>query len=272
MGIESRRFLYATRVGSNGVETLRLGELLPLKLPIKGRGGRSAREVKAVATLPGSSGAQEVPETWQTLVPSPGNRYVAALAEQMGLDFVDHNLKIVDMVGGALAASFNEHRFSTISRATWPSALFDAYLAAEAAIGVPPETLADYDWRVDLEGAAGANIPFPELRWADDQTLVVGFRLLVQTNTGTELGEEWFRFRLSAADGFSAFTPWTDAVPPAPPPSKLSLGPPVATGVGTILYSGAVLAFVRRKLPWLLLPLLRFGKGQRAILVGGLVE
>lgn len=267
MGIESRRFLYATRVGANGVETLRLGELLP---PPVRRGARKAREVRSVTTVPGSSGAQEVPESWQTLVPSPGNRHIAALAEQMSLDFVDHNLKIVDMVGGTVAASFNEHRFSTIGRATWPSALFDAYLAAEAEIGVPPEDLAGYDWSVDMEGAAGANIPFPEIRWADDQILVVSFKLLVVTNTGTELGEEWFRFRLSAADGFAAYTPWTGAVPAAPPPSKLSLAPPGAKNAGTILYKGVPLEFVRRGFLWL--PVLLLSKWRRAILVGGLVE
>lgn len=271
MGVETRRFLFATRVGADGIETLRLGELTAIDQlkPIRPR-GRTAREVRAVATLPGSSGAQEVPETWQTLVPSPGNLYIVALAEQMGLDFIDHNIKVVDLVAGSVAASFNEHRFSTIRRATWPSALFDAYLAAEAAIGVPPEDLAQYDWRVEMEGSPGANIPAPELRWADDQTLVVGFRLLVQTNTGTELGEEWFRFRLSAADGFAAFTPWTGAVPPAPPPGKLSLAPPGTKNAGTILYKGAPLEFVRRGLPRL--PILLLSKYRRAILVGGLVE
>jgi hypothetical protein len=260
MGVETRRFLYVTRAGADGVETLRLGELLPMK----GRGKRSARELAALATVAGPSGSEAVPESWIRLVPSPGNRHMVALADQSGLDFVDHNLRVVDMAAGAGVAAFNEHRFSTIGHPDWSSALFDAYLAAEAAMGVPPEDLAGYGWGVELEGAPGANIPYPELRWADDQTLVVGFRLTVVASTGVELGEEWFRFRLTEADGFAAFTPWTGAVPPAPPAGPLSL-----SAGGAILYEGVPLSFVRRGFPLPWFPILT--KLRRATLVGGLV-
>jgi hypothetical protein len=263
MGIEARRFLYATRAGAAGAETLRLGEMNL----VKGRAKPSARAVKAVATLPGAQPSGEVPETWQRLVPSPGNKRIAALSEQFGLNFVDHNIRVVDMATGT-ALFFNEHRFSQIGRATWGSALFDAFLAAEAAIGVPPADLAGYDWRVELEGGPGANIPAPEIAWADDDTLVVGFKLLVIANGQVELGEELFRFRLAAADGFGAFAAWTGSLPPPPPTSKLSLsGPPTP---GTILYAGEPLRFTLRGLPLPWWPILT--NTRKAILVGGLVS
>ncbi len=268
MGIETRRFLYATRAGSFGEETLRLGELNAAP----GRTPPTARAIKALATVAGEQPTGSVPETWQRLVPSPGNRRMAVLSEQFGLDFVDHNIRVADVAAGTAAIFFNEHRFSQITRANWTSAVFDAFLAAEAAIGVPPADLAQYDWRVALEGGPGANIPPPEIGWADDETLVVGFRFLVIANNQIDLTEEQFRFRLSAADGFTGFTAWTEPMPPAPPAGPLSIAPATAPQPGAILYRGALLRFVTAKLRWPLpwLPILN--SWRKARLVAGLVS
>jgi hypothetical protein len=263
--LASRRFAYVTEAAS-GEETLRLAEL---SVPARGV-KRTARTLRNLATVPGEEPFGEVPETFTRLVSSPGNRRMAVLSAQVGLDFVDHNIRLVDLVSGGVAPFFNEHRFSTINRATCPSAVFEAFLVTEAAAGTPPDVLAAYDWTVLLEGEAGANIPAPELAWADDDTLVVGFRFRVVLTIGPELGEELFRFRIVPGALPGDFEPWTLPPPPPPPAGPLSIAPPTAAKRGAILLNGAVLPFVERKLAIGWLPFL--SRWKRAKLVAGLVS
>lgn len=220
MANETRRFLYVTADASSGQQRLRLGQLAPF-WP---RGAPRARDIATLLTIAGSSG--DPFESFQVLVPSPGNRRMAAHHDQSASSFTDQNIHVVDMREGAVVAFINEHSFSGIDRASWDSAVFEAYLAEQAALGVPPEDLALLDWRVAVEG--GVPIPPPEIAWADDDTLMIAFRLRVDLAgpSGFELGEETFRFRLSAADGFAGSEPWSGAIPHAPAPGALSILPP----------------------------------------------
>lgn len=220
MANEKRRFLYVTLDASSGQQRLRLGEMTPL-WP---RGVPRARQIGTLLTIAGSSG--DPFESYQALVPSPGNRRMAAHYEQSSSSFTDQNIHLVDMREGAIEAFINEHRFSGLGRASWTSAVFEGYLAEQAALGVPPEDLALLDWRIVVEG--GVPIPPPDIAWADDDTLMIAFRLRVELAdpSGFELGEETFRFRLSSADGFAGFELWSGAIPHAPAPGALSILPP----------------------------------------------
>ncbi|HEV2570008.1 hypothetical protein [Sphingomonas sp.] len=265
-GGASRRFVYVTPTTGTGEETLWLSEIARPSPKTK----TVARTIKSLFSVPGEQPSGGVPESFHALVPSPGNRRMAVLSVQLGSDFVDNNVRIVDMEAGKPGGFFNEHRFSTISRATCTSALFDAHLAAEAAVGVPADVLAGYDWRVVLEGQPGANIPSPELRWADDETLVVGFRLPVVTIQGQELGEELFRFRIAADGGSDSFEQWTGPAPAPPLTGPLSIASPSAAKAYAILYNGSPLRFLRRA-PVLAPPAWLIPQRKAARMVAGLI-
>ena len=242
MANEKRRFLYVSDDPLSGQQRLRLGEMAPVWL----RGTPRARDIGTLRTVAGVSG---VPfESYQVLVPSPGNRRVAAHYEQSAVDFIDQNIDIVDLREGTIEFFFNEHHFSAMGRTTWTSAVFEAYLADRAAEGVPPEDLALLDWRITLEG--GFPIPPPDIAWADDDTLMIAFRFriaLVDSVT-FEVGEETFRFLLTSADGFGGFAPWTGPIPHAPSPGALSVSPP-GQPHGVIHYRREPLPFSRFAFP-----------------------
>ena len=238
----ARRFLYVTPATGSGEESLWLAELAPAVVGSK----PLARTIRKLTTVPGDAPVADVPESFAALIPSPGNLRMAVRSVQLGTDFIDHNVRVADMSAGTLPLFFNEHRFSGINRASCTSVLFDAFLATEAAAGVPPDMLASYDWQVLLEGAPGANIPTPELGWADDETLVAGFRLLVVTNLGQELGEELFRFRIAMTGDPAAVTQWSGPLPAPPPPGPLSIASASAAKAHAILYKGVPLPFLRR--------------------------
>lgn len=242
--VSVRRFVYVT-VAASGVETLWLAEL---SAPLPGA-KRTARTVKPLGVLPGELGVDGVPETYEALVPSPPNRHMAVLSTQMGLDFVDHNIRIIDLHDGSGDPAFNEHRFAGVDRTACQSSLFDAFLAAEAAAGVPPAQLAAYDWTVLLEGSEGVNIPAPALGWRADDALIVIFRFEVAVLNFAVLGREAFRFQTTP--GVSPTVACVAGPDPAPPPpGPFAIAPPGGPHAGVILFNGAPLPFVGRKLPF----------------------
>lgn len=242
--VSARRFVYVT-VAASGVETLWLAELNAAAPGVK----RTARTVKKLGTLPGHLGVDGVPETYAALVPSPPNRHMAVMSTQMGLDFTDHNIRFIDLHDGSGDVPFNEHRFSGINRSTCASALFDAFLAAEAANGVPPDVLAAYDWTPLLEGSEGANIPPPSLGWRSDDTLVVTFRFEMGVTAGFTLGPDSFRFRARPGQSpVPACDPGPD--PAAPLAGPFAIAPAGGSHAGVITFHGAPLPFVDRKDPF----------------------
>lgn len=244
------RFVYVSQAKS-GAQTLHLAELVASPF---GR-GLTARTVATLASVPGETGVGGVPEWFATLLPSPDNAYVAVLSVQLGLDFIDLNVAVYGMIDGHLAARFNEHRFSAIDRATCHSASFDAFLAAEAAMGVPQATLDGYDWGVMLEGAEGANLPSPTLTWIDAATLVATFVFEVLANGAVPLGPDDFSFRVPAGSGVGASVPvdcYTGPLTtPAHPADRLSLAPIGGKYPSAIHYAGAPLRFTGGAVPGL---------------------
>lgn len=156
---------------------------------------RTAHIVQELGQLPGETPSDNsVPEGYRWILPSPSNAYVAVHSVQMGINFIDYNLVVHDQMTGA-GLHLNEHSFSGTNRSNCPSPLFDAFLASEAANGVPASVLATYDYSLDLESG---NIGAPVAHWTPDETLLVRFGFDVISTIGS-LGQDQFEFEVAPA-------------------------------------------------------------------------
>lgn len=158
----------------------------------------SAGIVREMGRVPGGRGfGGAVPEEYVSILPSPSSRYLAALSLQSGIDFLDFNVHVYAMETGAHTAFYNEHRFTDTNRSNCPSPLFDAFLAAEAAFGVPPAELDRYDYVVQAEGTSPSG---RILGWSASETLLLGYQYdIFVTPGGLALGSESFVFEVDPA-------------------------------------------------------------------------
>jgi hypothetical protein len=185
----SRRFAF-TETLKNKRERLVQAELDPAKPPVR----RTAHIVHELGQLPGDTPSDNsVPESYKWILPSPSNAYVAVHSVQMAANFIDYNFVIHDQMTGA-ALRLNEHSFSDTSRANCASPLFDAFLASEAANGVPPAILAGYDYSIDVESG---NIGAPVAHWTAEETLLVRFGFDVIGSAIGNLGQDQFEFEVA---------------------------------------------------------------------------
>lgn len=184
----SRRFVF-TETLKNKRERLIQAELDAPKPLAK----RTAHNVRELGQVPGDLPSDDsVPESYRWILPSPSNAYIAVHSVQMGINFIDYNLVIHDQMTGA-ALRLNEHSFSGTNRANCASPLFDAFLASEAANGVPPAQLAAYDYSVDVESG---NIGAPVAHWTTDETLLVRYGFDVISTFGS-LGQDQFEYEVA---------------------------------------------------------------------------
>ena len=200
----------------------------------------------------------EVPETYQALSVAPDNRRVAVWSAQVGIDFVDFNVAVHDMETGDLIVRFNEHSLSGVNRANCPCPLFGAFLAAEAAVGVPQNQLDSYDYSVIVEGTG---IGEPTLVWSATGTLIAtyGFDVAVSPG-GFNLGRAPFAFELDVttpSGGLPQIVSRNAGVAPfSPMPDNDFSIHPVATrtlptGPAVIHYGKRPVAFWPWPLKWL---------------------
>ncbi|MBC9033973.1 hypothetical protein IAG41_16405 [Sphingomonas sp. JC676] len=185
----SRRFAF-TETLKNKRERLVQAELDAPKPLAK----RTAHIVHELGQLPGDTPSDNsVPEGYRWILPSPSNAYIAVHSVQMAANFIDYNLVIHDQMTGA-ALHLNEHSFSGTNRSNCASPLFDAFLASEAANGVPPAVLAGYDYSVDVESG---NIGAPVAHWTTDETLLVRFGFDVIGSMIGNLGQDQFEYEVA---------------------------------------------------------------------------
>ena len=275
----AQRFAFAELL-SSGRQRLMLAEL-----NAPGATSRAASTVRTLGDLPGAMPTTgEVPETWQSLVPSRDNRYLAALSMQLGVDFLDANVRVYDLDSGALQMLVNEHSFAGIDRSSASSPLFDAVLAQEAAAGVPQAQLDSYDYSLEVEGAAFIG---PELIWTESGTLLLSYRFGVFWS-GTYLGHDPFEFELSPTGPATMILSINaDRAPTRPPPDDyFGVASGGTAADGNITFRGAPLWFrwfamsrllligkwlSPRFLRWVvrLLPFRVLGGHVRALLVAG---
>jgi hypothetical protein len=162
----ARRFAFIERTKS-GAERLMLANLDALH-PFR---QTTARTLVQMGIVPGELPSDgSVPETYRDIAVAPDNAHVAVWSAQLGSDFVDFNIGIYDMETGAQTVRFNEHSVAGVNRANCPCPLFDAFLASEAAFGVPQDALDSYDYSVISEGTG---IGVPSLTWSAAGTLIV---------------------------------------------------------------------------------------------------
>lgn len=209
-----RRFAYVEQL-KNGSQRLMLAELNPKTgrpLP------RTARVIKQMATQPGEQPTDgNPPQSFRILLPSRSNAYLAVLAVEWGIDFVDLNVSIYDQATGDGIVEFNEHRFTDTHRANCSSPVFETVLAAEAANGVPPDQLAAYDYSIDAESPPAQ---LPELVWTTDDTLLVrfSFEVLVSPVNYTP-GVDTFEFEVAPVAPFTLLSRNADRRPSSGPPA-----------------------------------------------------
>lgn len=187
----ARRFAFTERTKS-GAERLMLANLDALH-PFR---QTTARTLVQMGIVPGQYPSDgSVPETYQDIAVSPDNAYVAVWSAQVGTDFVDFNIGIYDMETGALRVRFNEHSVAGVNRANCPCPLFDAFLASEAAFGVPQAGLDAYDYSVISEGTG---IGEPTLTWSAAGTLIATYGFDVKLDgTSFVLGQGLFAFEVA---------------------------------------------------------------------------
>lgn len=159
----------------------------------------SARIIAQMGTVPGNPPVDgNVPETYALIVCRPDNAYAAVWSAQVGIDFVDWNVGIYDMETGARTVRFNEHSLSDVNRANCPCPLFDTFLAAEAAIGVPQSQLDTYDYTVVVEGTG---VGEPILTWSATGTLIADYGFDVMGDGAFLLGQGRFAFEIAPTAG-----------------------------------------------------------------------
>ncbi|MDZ7588656.1 MAG: hypothetical protein U5J78_05810 [Parasphingorhabdus sp.] len=258
----AKRFAYVERM-KGGEERLMLAEFDRFRKP-----NVTAHNVREMARVPGDppSGG-DIPESYAALATSHDNGFVAALSVQVGLDFIDYNYAIFSFDTGLQVVRFNEHSFTGTNRANCPCPLFDAFLASEAALGVPPADLAAYDYGIDAEsGSIGA----PTMQWTDAGTLLVNYGFdVVAHPAGFIIGQDRFEYEVEAS-GPGLNILGRNAVQPimAPPPvSHLSLGTvPGAPGASYVRFKNIGVRFGLPK-HWLLPIWFPFPFGRRSRLV-----
>lgn len=243
---QSRRFAYVTVNKLTGEETLWTAALRT--------GGTIAHPPAATAPkllqkLPGAMGAGgEAPEAYQSIVVARGNARFAAYSEQVTPSFRDANVRVFDMATGSLLFFVNEHRFSAVSRALCSSTRFSAFLAEQAASGVPAGDLAALDFHVDPEDP---NFTGPVIMWTSTGRLRVTYGFRVLTTWG-DIGDENFTLEFDPATG-----PAILACNPPPEPAtlaaniwKLSIGSSPGLWPGRILIEQSPLRLYRKGFRW----------------------
>lgn len=190
----ARRFAFVERIKS-GRERLMLANLDAINTFT----GPTARIIAQMGAVPGNvPPAGEIPESYVRITVRPDNAFVAAYSAQVGIDFVDYNIAIYEMNGGTLSVRFNEHSLSGVNRANCPSPLFDAFLASEAALGVPQSQIDSYDYSVIVEGTG---IGAPTLAWSGTGTLIATYGFDVVADGAFVLGQEQFAFEIAPIPG-----------------------------------------------------------------------
>jgi len=232
----TRRFLY-TQTNTDNSQALKFAEL-------QGGEGSSdpvyGRNLATIVTVPGDPPAGGgIPEQFSQIVPSRTNAWGSCNSTQLGTDFIDCNVHMVNFATGAYLR-VNEHSFHpNRSMATFPE--FDALLASEAASGVPPAQLATYDYVVQAEGT---NIGFGDMVWTEAETLLLHYRYDVTVpQVGASFDDIWFEFEVDPGNG-KLLSVNAGLTPPTPPPANhFGLTPGPKPDGGRVALDGTLLPF-----------------------------
>jgi hypothetical protein len=242
---ERSRFAYAQSVPLNNAQELVLAGINPLYTFPPGPTASIVRVLHSVAG-PGGGPAGQPPETYSLLLPSPSNRYLAVLSDQLGTTFRDANINIYDLRTGLWVARFNEHSFGGTDRSTCVPPVFQRFLDSEAALGVPPATLAAYNYRVEVEGTGFAG---PWLTWTADESgerLLIRFEFNLLVLSGPRLAQDSFEFEIQPAErAGNQILSCNAGLPSARQPAPVfAISGALSKYPGRIIYRKSFLSFV----------------------------
>ena len=114
------------------------------------------------------------------LFASPGNALVVVESTVIPIGGLDIDYQAYNLSTQASKGFFNdETAHGMIDRAHCPSPAFDAFLAAEKALGVPDSQLAQYDFQIDNQNFGAPS----QVAWVNDTTLYIRWTFDIYSKT-----------------------------------------------------------------------------------------